>query len=291
MISFLRPELLSSHRTKADSAYVREVRRALNHQSGWHYPLDLVWIVGNIRQAVPPGSTVLDVGAGRGLLQFLLAGLGYNVVSLDLVRRNFGRRLCAYFSIDDQQDSSENTTYAMHLSTSAGRTSPVQGLLRYARTLAAAISGSSLRLYRNRRNHGSITLIVGDVTKRPHVQWSVDAIVSLSALEHIPDEREFLESIRWIQAFHRPYFITTSAAPGATWWHEPSKGWCFGPDTLAQVDSVPADWDAEYHDALAAIKGDTYLKTHIPDMYTNNPHCGLPYGVWDPQYVPIGLSR
>jgi len=52
------------------------------HGLGWHYLLDLIWILKELN--LPPRSTILDAGAGSGLLQYILIELGYNVVSVDM---------------------------------------------------------------------------------------------------------------------------------------------------------------------------------------------------------------
>ncbi|RKY40680.1 MAG: hypothetical protein DRP81_09100 [Candidatus Omnitrophota bacterium] len=44
-------------------------------QFGWHYILDLAWIISHID--IPPGCKILDAGAGGGILQYLLAIRGY----------------------------------------------------------------------------------------------------------------------------------------------------------------------------------------------------------------------
>ena len=55
---------------------------------GWHYPLDLIWQYNRIKALnLPKGATILDAGAGYGMMQYILAGNGYNVISVDFLRR------------------------------------------------------------------------------------------------------------------------------------------------------------------------------------------------------------
>jgi hypothetical protein len=52
---------------------------------GWHYVLDLVWLLRELD--LPRGATVLDAGAGWGLAQFLFADRGLRVISVDMSAR------------------------------------------------------------------------------------------------------------------------------------------------------------------------------------------------------------
>ena len=52
---------------------------------GWHYLLDLIWILKGLD--ISRGMTVLDAGAGNGLLQYVLAHKGCNVISADMTKR------------------------------------------------------------------------------------------------------------------------------------------------------------------------------------------------------------
>lgn len=54
-------------------------------QLGWHYILDLSWILERL-QDLPVPSRILDAGAGNGLLQYILASMEHTVVSVDVFR-------------------------------------------------------------------------------------------------------------------------------------------------------------------------------------------------------------
>ena len=89
---FLLPSsLLDSH-----EALVKEflaISRVLKLPLGWHYLLDLAWAAERIQSSIEAGSTILDAGAGYGLMQFWLTDHGYNVVSVDRVPRYIPRRM------------------------------------------------------------------------------------------------------------------------------------------------------------------------------------------------------
>lgn len=78
-LEILSVALLDTHRDIV-SAF-QSLAELLHIGIGWHYLLDLSWTVSLL--PVPPGSTLLDAGAGNGLLQYYLARAGYNIISVD----------------------------------------------------------------------------------------------------------------------------------------------------------------------------------------------------------------
>lgn len=293
MVEFLVPELLEDAEYSVQFAAFRRWERALNYQVGWHYPLDLVWILHEVQAHVPPAATILDIGAGSGLLQYLLAASGYNVLSLDLLRRRPGRLPRAYFGIVDRQNETRDTEYTAHL-LDQHRTHRLWRFRRWIRSrfrlFRSLLHPSSLMLRFARSSFGQISLIVADVTDPDSVHADFDAIVSVSALEHITEVSDFVDTISWVRRTGKPFWITTSAGRDETWWHEPSKGWCFGQDTMTAIGESVHDWFPRYDAAMASLRGSTYLRLKLPDYYRNNPNCGMPNGVWDPKYVPISIS-
>ena len=85
-IEILSCEIFETH--KEEIEIVECVRKRMNKQIGWHYHLDLAWMVKEIKR-VPKGAIILDAGAGTGLAQFILSELGYNVISADFATRIF----------------------------------------------------------------------------------------------------------------------------------------------------------------------------------------------------------
>jgi hypothetical protein len=35
----------------------------------------------------------------------------------------------------------------------------------------------------------------------------------------------------------------------------------------------------------------TYLKENLAEFYKKSDKYGMPWGIWDPKYIPIGLSQ
>ena len=291
MVTFLQPALLQG----PNFEHYQKWQRILNLKPGWHYPMDLVWILDRLSESVPPPARILDLGAGSGPLQFLLAASGYDVVSVDLVARKFGRTYSTFFKTIDSQTTTIETAYSSRLTGKPTRRSLsriLNGVAWRVRRAAATLRRETISALRGRSEYGEIELVVADVTRDFSVP-KTDAIVSVSALEHIPLLDDFALAVRNVSSVGVPCFLSTSAARNETWFHEPSSGWCFGREMIDSLVGAPPaeDWVSEYDATMSSIVESDYLRSNIPSYYYGNPNCGLPYGRWDPTYVPIGLSK
>ena len=287
MVTFLTPELLDAGEFRRYS----QLQKTLLYEPGWHYALDVVWVIRQIRSVLVPPATVLDVGAGSGPLQFVLASYGYNVLSVDLLRRDPSGFHRAYFKVHDRQAAEVESDYTQHL---RARTAPFHfrfytALRRRIRRGLVRGSSRASRLADRREEHGSISLYASDITRDRELLARADAVVSVSALEHIPSIDQFQSVMDAVLATNSPIAISTSAARATTWWHKPSRGWCFGPQLLRRYGNTN-DWQGRYDQALSSLSASRYLRSHVPIYYRHNPNCGLPYGIWSPKYVPVGIS-
>src|SRR5688500_5002994 len=82
-------ELLGQSRLDEERAVIDRVSRlarTLRIALGWHYLLDVVWT--NRQIDATPGSLILDAGAGVGIMQWILAEQGVNVLSVDRLDRS-----------------------------------------------------------------------------------------------------------------------------------------------------------------------------------------------------------
>ena len=71
----------------------------------------MIWTIsGSLREleaaGILPGSTILDAGAGQGIMQFLLAARGYQVISLDFSSRSVPIRSRGIFDIRGSGEAS-----------------------------------------------------------------------------------------------------------------------------------------------------------------------------------------
>lgn len=103
---------------KEEISFVERIKVSLETGIGWHYYLDLAWIINNVTH-LPRGALILDAGAGVGLAQFILAEMGYNVISSDFsnrnfLKKNFDRYRDVIYYINEQSKNFENR-YTKHL--------------------------------------------------------------------------------------------------------------------------------------------------------------------------------
>ena len=85
----------------------------LGIELGWHYILDITWILQNLH--CPPGSTIIDAGAGYGALQYVLAARGYNVKSVDFRPRFVPLTAAMIFDVQRVHKGDFSHDYIEHL--------------------------------------------------------------------------------------------------------------------------------------------------------------------------------
>ena len=82
-IEILPVSLLDEERPTVNE--LKRLARSLGLEFGWHYLLDLTWIISHLRSAalLAAGNKIMDAGAGTGILQWYLAEGGTQVLSVD----------------------------------------------------------------------------------------------------------------------------------------------------------------------------------------------------------------
>jgi MoaA/NifB/PqqE/SkfB family radical SAM enzyme/SAM-dependent methyltransferase len=288
-IEILSVELVDEYKNLADMVY--DLSNKLGIMLGWHYILDIVWIVINIKD-LPKGSIVLDAGAGNGLLQCVLAGLGYKVISADFsprtppggIRENWNT-----IEVDDG-DNFDND---------------------YIRQLMKTFPAAYNRNLNGNKNIGMdsdafqnlvqctdrvIVYYRTDFTKMKLIKdRSVDCVVSLSALEHnspasIKDA--FREFKRVLKPGHK-MLITMSATDKKDWFHEESKGWCFTEESLAgffDLCNFQSNY-YRYHELFSKLETGKGLRENLAPVYYKSGDNGMPWGKWNPKYQPVGILK
>ncbi len=78
-IEILSVELLDKNRLTVNA--LKKLARSLGLEFGWHYLLDLAWIIQSLGDV--QGKRLIDAGAGTGVLQWYLAQEGAEVLSVD----------------------------------------------------------------------------------------------------------------------------------------------------------------------------------------------------------------
>ncbi len=288
-----------------DFAFIEKFLQATRRtQIGWHYITDIVWIYSRVKRW-PRDLTIVDAGGGGGPLQFLLAEMGFNVVNIDvsLAKVPDWSRL-RYSTRLRQLASYQPAEYEAHL---ARQSRGFRQCLRDAITDAAIYRRWDARRKNRWANQwrlqegfhdntiGAIEWVRGNLCNIPEIEDnSFDALVSLSAIEHLPKARmrEALDEIKRILKPAARWAITTSGTERAeTWFHEPSQGYCFSVKELESTFHAHSIRDQNPALVLEQYRRCVYLKEHLADFYRLSGKYGMPWGYWDPKYIPVGLSR
>jgi len=285
-IELLPVSLIDEHPDIANMIYRKSAE--LNVGLGWHYLLDLIWIIKSIKQ-LPQGSIVLDAGAGNGLLQFILADMGYRIISADFSERIIPHNCLARHTIL-QADSGKpyDNEYIRHLSR--------EFQARHFDDEPLTQPGTSLRNQIKQCKLGSIIYYRVDLCDLEQLDnASVDCVVSVSALEHNSPEN-IIVAVREMERVlkpARPMLVTVSAADQQDWYHKPSKGWCFTDTTLTRMFSLkqPRSNFSLYNKHFEELHLCSHLQRHLNPFYFKSGNNGMPWGKWNPQYQPVGIYK
>jgi len=269
---------------------LRALGRSLALSSGWHYPLDRVWIAAKMPHL--PGAKLLDAGAGIGLMQWYFAGEGASVTSVD---RSSRVALPMQF----------RARYRIH-SIRSNELAPVRQLLNpidhivsnsvRARWLINSIRGCTHRQV-GPFSGGKIMLYTSDLFSLPEIENdTIDAVYSMSSLEHNPPGKlkKIVPELLRVLKPGGVLAATLSASRDNDWFHEPSSGWCYTEATIREVfqlePDVPSNY-GEYDDLFDALRNCDELKKDLSISYFLSGSNGMPWGRWDPKYQPVGVVK
>jgi len=285
-IEILPVSLLKEHRGIVTR--LRRLASSLRIGFGWHYLLDLSWIIDHL--GAVSGTTVLDAGAGWGLLQWYLCEEGARVISVDRASRaDLAIRLRARYHVRGLRTNDLERWTGRVLSELRADRHWSRSVARQARNLGEA-SRRPLR-----RGHGEVIVYNQDLMDlRDIPSSSIVAVVAVSALEHNPPE-ELERVVGELRRVLRPegkLLATLGAAPHRDWFHEPSQGWCYTEATLRRIFGldtlVKSNYD-EYDRLFSNLKACAELRDNLAKFYFKSGNNGMPWGVWNPQYQPVGV--
>jgi len=255
---------------------------------GWHYLLDLIWILKNIN--CPKGSIVLDAGAGNGLLQFMLTDRGYKVISADVFNRSIPKFASGLYEIKLMGDSGE-ISHSYWEGRSKGITYPKD-------------SGNYITEYNSdcfdSSSEGNLPVILYyhcDLADMKELcDNSVDAVVSVSALEHNPPQKvkECIKDISRVLKPNASFYITISAVNKGESFHGPSHSWLLDEKGIMEAYELEEPLISNFGDferVFDALCNSKYLKRWLASFYYSGENNGMPWGVWNPQYQPVGIIK
>jgi len=288
-IEILSVELLNRHRNVVNELW--KVSHATRVEPGWHYLLDLTWIIENLGPV--SGKRILDAGAGLGLMQWYLIEQGaVEVVSTDrdsrsglplVMRSRYNVRAMRPADLDSA------------LSVFKGNVARASGAGK-AVYLLRGLAGLALTTL-PKRFAGQVTIYNHDLTQMTEVaDNSLDAVVAVSSLEHnTPDglHRMVVEIMRKLKPGGK-LLATLCAGQDRDWFHEASQGWCYTDTTLRHLFDLPNDAPSNYdrhNESLVSLRNCAELRDHLAKIYFQSGNNGMPWGKWDPQYQPVGVLK
>ena len=279
-IEILPVSLLDQHRPTVEA--LRRLARALKLEFGWHYLLDLTWIIHHLGPV--QGKRILDAGAGTGVLQWYLAEQGAEVLSVDRgSRAELPLRFRRRYGVTGLRDG-DLMPYLRGLTSAPG-----VRLKARAAYLAALLDFHTSRGRVVVYHQDLKTLVdIGDQT--------IDAVVAVSALEH-NDPQDLGQVVSELSRVLKPggvLLATLGAACDQDWFHEPSKGWNYTDASLRRLfglpESAPSNYD-HFNELFASLCECRELRENLAAFYARSGDNGMPWGRWDPQYPPVGVCK
>lgn len=291
-VEILSVELLDQHRPLVEN--LKTFSRSVGLELGWHYLLDLVWII--TRFDLLPNKNLLDAGAGTGVLQWYLAQQGANVTSVDRMSRaalplRFRRRFRVEGLRKEDLLPAHQVFWAGFRRGSDG-TAQKGGLRRFPvqfRELAG--------YYFSKPVHGCVKIYNQDLSKLEDIRTdSIDAVVAVSALEHNSQAglRKVVKELMRVLKPGGKLIATLVAGKNEDIWHEPSQAWCYTDESMKQMfdlsEETPSNY-SQYDSLFESLRDCAELRDGLARFYSKSGTSGMPWGKWDPQYQPVGVCK
>jgi SAM-dependent methyltransferase len=281
-IEILSIELLDKNRPTV--AALKKLAQSLGLEFGWHYLLDLTWIIQNL--GAIQGKRLMDAGAGTGLLQWYLAQEGAEVLSVDRGSRGelplrFRRRYNVQ-GLRPQDLAPASQVIRLRLGQPGG---------------ISALGRDLLHLPGAKGASGRVIIYNQDLKTLADIpDASVEAVAAVSALEHNPPESLPLVVAELVRVLKPGGLLlaTLGAARDQDWFHEPSRGWNYTEASLRGLfDLSPAASSnySRYDELFNALKECAELRAGLASFYSRSGDNGMPWGKWDPQYQPVGVCK
>ena len=266
---------------------LKKLASSLRLEFGWHYLLDLTWIISLLD--ISKNLQITDAGAGTGILQWYLAEQGVTVLSVDRESRaNLPLRFRFRYSVKGKNKEDLEPIYKTILHQAGD-----QGLLRSLAGTAREI----LDVKPGSQNSGKVMIYNRDLVDLVDIpSCSQDVVVAVSSLEH-NSPRALQEVIKELMRVIKPggvLLATLGAARDEDWFHEPSKGWCYSDVTLKRIfnlsQAVSTNYE-QFDELFSALHNCGELRDNLASFYSNSGDNGMPWGIWNPEYQPVGICK
>lgn len=268
---------------------------------GWHYVLDLVWLLRELD--LPRGATVLDAGAGWGLAQFLFADRGLRVISVDMSARQARGELQHLYNFErlgsgatihhrylERAQPNLKTSFDLALATPLGQLpGKVLNRLGWSRATAAPATVA-------RPGNPSITLYQAALEAMDAIaSGSIDAVISVSALEHNPPAAlaPIVAELERVARPGAPLLLTLSASRANGEFHAASHSYLLNEAGLIEHYGLEAPCsNFDQFDAIdTALRTPRYLDRWLSHTYDDRTDNGMPGRVWAPAYLPVAIRK
>lgn len=275
----------------------------MNIPLGWHYILDLIWIFSHLN--LPKGSIIIDAGAGQGIAQYLLADKGYKVISVDAFERKPSEMASALYNIHciDESHSIISHPYTkrncnqkiLNNVLNCNLNSAIKRFFKKKGDQKGHIISMDEFLTDQSTSSG-ILFYHADIKKLDQIpNQTVDAVISVSALEHNPDiiQKECLKELERTLKPGGELLLTVSTGIGQKGFHQPSFSYLYDQQKLADIYEL-GDYATNFNQfpqVLNQMKNSQYLKKWLSGIYYLSEENGMPWGVWDIQYLPVGIYK
>lgn len=291
-IEILSVDLLDQNRPVVEE--LKRLARSLRLEFGWHYLLDLSWTVQNL--GAIQGKRILDAGAGTGIIQWYLAKMGAEVYSVDrLSRAALPPRFRRQFRVQGLRGADLSS---LQLSFIQVLSRPTSGPFyrRWAARLAVLARESAGYLFAS-QSSGKVFIYNQDLTNLAEIKDnSLDAIVAISSLEHNSPEglEQVVTELMRVLKSGGVLLATLTAGRDQDWWHTASSGWCYTDTSLRRLFKLPPEAPsnyAQYDELFARLKDCAELHENLARFYYQSSDKGMPKGVWNPEYQPVGVCK
>jgi len=295
-------DLLEQNRPVVDE--LKKLARTLRLEFGWHYLLDLSWVIANLGAgetgfATPTaiqGKQIMDAGAGTGILQWYLADKGATVYSVDRLSRaalppRFRRRFRVQ-GLRERDLSPLGEAFRQILDR------PIRGpIYRQGAARLTALAREAAGYLSPVQSAGQVRVYNQDLTDLTEIaDNTLDAIVAISSLEHNTPEglEQVVAELMRVLKPGGVLLATLTAGRDQDWWHAASSGWCYTDASLRKLFRLPAQTPSnytQYDELFRALKDCAELRDNLARFYYQAADKGMPQGVWNPEYQPVGVCK